>query len=85
MISFDLDEGRTFQADAMDECLACDLTHGRRPLPGGVISARSGWWVEDCVGHRPVPTPGTAIVGVGNEPLELTHLDRPPGACSFSP
>lgn len=63
--------------DGTDECLACDLTHRRRPLPGGVIPARSGWWVEDCVGHRPVPTPGTAIVGVGNEPLKLTHLDSP--------
>lgn len=31
-------------------CLACDLTHGRRELPGGTIAATSHWRVEHCVG-----------------------------------
>jgi diadenosine tetraphosphate (Ap4A) HIT family hydrolase len=31
-------------------CLACDLTAGRRPLPGGRIHATTYWIVEHCVG-----------------------------------
>ncbi|HEV8063482.1 MAG TPA: hypothetical protein VGP46_01565 [Acidimicrobiales bacterium] len=34
----------------MDECIACDLTEGRRPLPGGLIHSAGGWRVEHCVG-----------------------------------
>jgi diadenosine tetraphosphate (Ap4A) HIT family hydrolase len=34
----------------MEGCLACDLTAGRLPLPGGVIHAAKGWRVEHCVG-----------------------------------
>jgi diadenosine tetraphosphate (Ap4A) HIT family hydrolase len=37
-------------------CLACDLTAGRRPLPGGVILNESGWRVEHCVGPLGVGT-----------------------------
>jgi ATP adenylyltransferase len=31
-------------------CIACDLTAGREPLPGGVIADSGLWRVEHCVG-----------------------------------
>lgn len=34
----------------MDDCLACDLAGGRRPLPGGLIHQTDHWRVEHCVG-----------------------------------
>ena len=34
----------------VDTCFACDLTHGRQPLPGGLIHRSGGWVVEHCVG-----------------------------------
>lgn len=34
----------------METCLACELTDGRRALPGGLIHQSSGWRVEHCVG-----------------------------------
>jgi hemoglobin len=37
-------------------CIACDLTHGRRTLPGGVIVESSRWRVEHCVGPLGVGT-----------------------------
>jgi hemoglobin len=37
-------------------CIACDLTHGRRALPGGVIVESSRWRVEHCVGPLGVGT-----------------------------
>jgi ATP adenylyltransferase len=40
-------------------CIACDLTAGRRPLPGGVIADTGSWRVEHCVGPLGV---GTLIV-----------------------
>jgi diadenosine tetraphosphate (Ap4A) HIT family hydrolase len=40
-------------------CLACDLTGGRRPLPGGELFASGGWRIEHCVGPLGV---GTLIV-----------------------
>lgn len=47
-------------ADAdLPGCLACDLTAGRRPCPGGRIDETPGWVVEHCVGPLGV---GTLIV-----------------------
>jgi diadenosine tetraphosphate (Ap4A) HIT family hydrolase len=40
-------------------CLACDLTEGRVPLPGGVIHRTGHWRVEHCIGPL---GPGTLIV-----------------------
>ncbi|MEX0785561.1 MAG: hypothetical protein WD939_02880 [Dehalococcoidia bacterium] len=40
-------------------CLACDLTNGRRELPGGRIHATEHWVVEHCVGPLGL---GTLIV-----------------------
>jgi diadenosine tetraphosphate (Ap4A) HIT family hydrolase len=37
-------------------CLACDLTTGRLPLPGGVILETERWRVEQCVGPLGVGT-----------------------------
>jgi diadenosine tetraphosphate (Ap4A) HIT family hydrolase len=43
----------------VDGCLACDLTAGRRPLPGGCIHRTEHWLVEHCVGPLGL---GTLIV-----------------------
>jgi diadenosine tetraphosphate (Ap4A) HIT family hydrolase len=42
-----------------DECLACALAAGRRPLPGGRIFRTEFWLVEHCVGPLGL---GTLIV-----------------------
>ncbi len=47
------------QPAAIAGCLACDLSSGRVPLPGGIIHRRSGWVVEHCVGPLDL---GTLIV-----------------------
>ena len=43
----------------MTGCIACDLTEGRLPLPGGLIHATRRWRVEHCVGPLGL---GTLIV-----------------------
>ncbi|MEX1194329.1 MAG: hypothetical protein WD904_00805 [Dehalococcoidia bacterium] len=43
----------------VEGCLACDLTQGRRPLPGGLIFEADGWLVEHCIGPLDV---GTLVV-----------------------
>jgi len=40
-------------------CLACELTGGRQPLPGGTILRTGHWAVEHCIGPLVV---GTLIV-----------------------
>jgi ATP adenylyltransferase len=40
-------------------CIACDLTAGRRPVPGGRVDQTAHWVVEHCVGPLGV---GTLIV-----------------------
>jgi hemoglobin len=37
-------------------CLACDLAHGRAPLPGGLVVETESWRVEHCVGPLGVGT-----------------------------
>jgi diadenosine tetraphosphate (Ap4A) HIT family hydrolase len=39
--------------------MACDLTAGRRPLPGGLVHRTEHWLVEHCIGPLGV---GTLIV-----------------------
>ena len=46
-------------SDDVPGCIACDLTAGRDPLPGGVIADSGFWRVEHCVGPLGV---GTLIV-----------------------
>lgn len=43
----------------MDDCMACHLADGRRPLPGGRIFRTHHWLVEHCVGPLGL---GTLIV-----------------------
>ena len=43
----------------MDDCMACELADGRRPLPGGRIFRTDHWLVEHCVGPLGL---GTLIV-----------------------
>src|SRR5437763_17176054 len=61
--------------------MACDLTHGRRPLPGGVIHEAAFWRVEHCVGPLGV---GTLLV------KPLRHVDSvaqlsPPESAALGP
>ena len=34
----------------MVDCLACELSNGERPLPGGLIHRTRLWLVEHCIG-----------------------------------
>ncbi len=52
----------------MKGCLACDLSEGRRELPGGAVYTESCWAVEPCVGPLPV---GTLIV---KPRRHITHI-----------
>ena len=53
-------------------CLACDLTAGRRPCPGGRIEETPGWVVEHCVGPLGV---GTLIVKPKRHVVHVADLD----------
>jgi diadenosine tetraphosphate (Ap4A) HIT family hydrolase len=64
-----------------DSCLACDLSAGKQPLPGGTILRTANWAVEHCVGPLGV---GTLIV------KPLRHVTRfadlaPEEAADFGP
>jgi diadenosine tetraphosphate (Ap4A) HIT family hydrolase len=52
-------------------CLACDLTSGRRDLPGGRIHATASWVVEHCVGPLGL---GTLIVKPARHVLRVAEL-----------
>lgn len=53
-------------------CIACDLSSGRRPLPGGLIYATEHWSVEHCVGPLGV---GTLIVKPARHVEHVADLD----------
>lgn len=53
-------------------CLACDLTAGRRPCPGGRIDETERWVVEHCVGPLGV---GTLIVKPRRHVVHVADLD----------
>jgi diadenosine tetraphosphate (Ap4A) HIT family hydrolase len=53
-------------------CIACDLSAGRRPLPGGVVHATDRWRVEHCVGPLGV---GTLIVKPARHVVQVAALD----------
>ncbi len=55
----------------VDGCVACDLSSGRRELPGGVIHRTRYWVVEHCVGPLGL---GTLIVKPGRHVTELAAL-----------
>ncbi len=52
-------------------CLACDLTAGRQPLPGGRILRTDHWTVEHCIGPLGV---GTLIIKPLRHVLRFTEL-----------
>lgn len=56
----------------VEGCLACDLTDGRVPLPGGIIHETTGWLVEHCVGPLGV---GTLIVKPRRHVVHVWELD----------
>jgi diadenosine tetraphosphate (Ap4A) HIT family hydrolase len=55
----------------MSDCLACDLTAGAAPLPGGLIFETKGWRVEHCVGPLGV---GTLVVKPKRHVLYLADI-----------
>jgi diadenosine tetraphosphate (Ap4A) HIT family hydrolase len=62
-----------------DDCLACALTAGRKPLPGGLIYRSQAWRVEHCVGPLGLGTlivkPGRHVTAVaGLAPAETAEL-----------
>jgi len=52
-------------------CLACDLTAGRVPLPGGLIHETERWRVEHCVGPLGV---GTLVAKPKRHVLRVAEL-----------
>ncbi len=52
-------------------CLACDLSAGVRPLPGGSVHATDHWVVEHCVGPLGV---GTLLVKPRRHCLAVADL-----------
>jgi ATP adenylyltransferase len=54
-------------------CLACDLTNGRQPLPGGTIYRTSTWTVDHCVGPLGI---GTLIVRPIRHVTRVSELNQ---------
>ena len=52
-------------------CIACDLTAGREPLPGGVIADAGSWRIEHTVGPLGV---GTLIVKPVRHVVQVADL-----------
>lgn len=53
-------------------CLACDLTAGRSPLPGGEIHRTARWAVEHCIGPLGL---GTLVVKPLRHLVHVADLD----------
>lgn len=51
--------------------MACDLSAGRQPLPGGLIHRTHHWLVEHCIGPLGV---GTLVVKTERHVLHLAEL-----------
>jgi diadenosine tetraphosphate (Ap4A) HIT family hydrolase len=64
-------------SDDVPGCIACDLTAGREPLPGGVIADTGLWRVEHTVGPLGV---GTLIVKPVRHVLHVADLTAEEGA-----
>jgi diadenosine tetraphosphate (Ap4A) HIT family hydrolase len=56
----------------IEGCIACDLTEGRVPLPGGRIHETRHWLVEHCVGPLGV---GTLIVKPKRHVVHVSALE----------
>jgi len=57
----------------VNACLACDLTAGVIPVPGGLIFETEGWRVEHCVGPLGV---GTLVVKPKRHVLHLADITQ---------
>jgi diadenosine tetraphosphate (Ap4A) HIT family hydrolase len=57
----------------IDSCLACDLSSGRVPLPGGLIYGPPHWLVEHCIGPLGV---GTLVVKARRHVVRVSELER---------
>lgn len=66
-----IDMGKAEPMDDVEGCLACDLSHGREPLPGGQIYATRHWVVEHCAGPLGV---GTLVVKPKRHVVHVAHL-----------
>lgn len=58
-------------ARAAGGCLACDLTAGRAPLPGGSVLRTDSWVVEHCVGPLGL---GTVVVKPTRHVVRVAEL-----------
>ncbi|GAA0333909.1 hypothetical protein NE235_13825 [Actinoallomurus spadix] len=58
---------------ARSGCIACELSSGVRPLPGGRLHESAGWVVEHCVGPLGV---GTLVVKPLRHVLHVADLDE---------
>lgn len=56
----------------MTGCLACNLTNGALPLPGGLVHETGAWRVEHCVGPLGV---GTLLIKPKRHVTHLAELD----------
>jgi diadenosine tetraphosphate (Ap4A) HIT family hydrolase len=56
------------------DCLACDLSSGRLPLPGGLIHETEAWRVEHCVGPLGL---GTFVVKPKRHVTRVAELTEP--------
>ena len=56
----------------MDGCIACDLSEGRVPLPGGLIHETTHWLVEHCTGTL---GPGALIVKPRRHVTSVAELE----------
>ena len=69
-------------------CLACDLTSGRRPVPGGELFAAGGWRIEHCVGPLGAGTlivkPLRHVVHVADRGAAGAAADNPGLAAGFN-
>lgn len=65
----------------VEGCVACDLTDGRVPLPGGLIHATEHWLVEHCIGPLGV---GTLVVKPLRHVLHVADL-APAEAAELGP
>jgi diadenosine tetraphosphate (Ap4A) HIT family hydrolase len=57
--------------DDIEGCIACDLSRGRRPRPGGLIHRTRHWLVEHCIGPLGL---GTLIVKPERHVVHVSEL-----------
>jgi diadenosine tetraphosphate (Ap4A) HIT family hydrolase len=61
------------QREEHDQCLACDLSNGVVPLPGGRVHETRFWVVEHCVGPLGV---GTLLVKPFRHVVHVSELNE---------